>query len=117
MTLSRLSVVVLLVGSALFASCGGGTSTPKQPAAVGGKQQAGGGNTVVLRDLRFQPQATTVRVGQAVTWQWKDDGTPHNVVADDKSFTSGDPRTSGSYRHVFSRAGRYGYSCVVHPTM
>ena len=43
--------------------------------------------------------------------------TPHNVLADDKSFTSGDPKTSGSFRHAFLRAGTFAYQCVVHPTM
>ena len=109
--------VLLLSTIVVLSSCGGGTSTPKRPAALGGAQQAGGADTVVLHDLRFQPSATTVRPGKTVTWLWKDDGTPHNVVADDKSFTSGDPKTSGSFRHAFLRAGTFAYQCVVHPTM
>lgn len=61
----------------------------------------------------FSPSDLTVNVGDTVKWANK--GGFHNVVADDASFTSGDPSAEPwVYDHVFLAEGDNPYHCVVH---
>ncbi len=61
----------------------------------------------------FSPPQLTIQVGDSV--RWSNAGGLHNVVADNSSFTSGAPSTSGwTFTHMFSGAGAFPYHCEVH---
>jgi plastocyanin len=52
----------------------------------------------------------SVKKGTTVKWSWT--GGPHNVVG--SGFTSGSPKSSGSYSRTFSKAGSYSVYCAPH---
>jgi halocyanin-like protein len=64
----------------------------------------------------FEPVVVRVVPGTTVLWHWTGYGGPHNVVALDGSFDSGDSvTTSGAhFEHTFSDPGTYRY--VSEPT-
>ena len=69
---------------------------------------------VEVEDNFFDPQELTIQVNDAV--RWTNNGVlPHNVVADDNSFTSGNPSaTSWVFTHTFDSEGDFGYYCSAH---
>ena len=71
---------------------------------------------VSIRDLSFSPAQITVSVGDTVIWRNEDDR-DHSVVADDKSFGSGNIKPKGKYAHAFGQKGTFSYSCSYHPRM
>ncbi len=74
----------------------------------------GAEHTVQTDGVSFDPDQLTIQVGDTVTWINADNGF-HNVVADDGTFTSGEPSTaSWQYSYTFHEGGSWGYSCEVH---
>ena len=68
---------------------------------------------VVLTNFEFTDANITISVGDTVVWR-NDEGF-HDVDADDKSFTSGDPAfPPWTFVHVFKAKGVNPYFCSVH---
>ena len=68
-----------------------------------------------LGDNFFSPDAITVTVGTTVVWHHRGEGEmPHDVVATDKSFNSGDLRPTFTFSYTFTQPGRYTYVCTFH---
>jgi plastocyanin len=68
---------------------------------------------VVVVDAAFQPQTTSIRAGQTVTWVNKD-RVAHAVTADHGGFDM--PLPPGSIRtHRFTAPGTVTYTCRIHP--
>lgn len=86
------------------------TSTPATPS--GGVSAS----AVQLKGFAFAPTATTVKVGQKVTWTNEDSAT-HNVVADDGSFKSDDLGQGDTYSFTPKKAGTFSYVCTYHSQM
>lgn len=57
-----------------------------------------------------------IKTGDTIIWT-NEDGSSHNVVADNKEFTSKILSTRESFSHTFMKAGKYTYSCEPHPWM
>jgi halocyanin-like protein len=59
----------------------------------------------------FEPVVICVVPGITVSWHWTGYGGPHNVVAVDGSFDSGDPVTDSDthFEYTFSDPGTYQY--------
>jgi plastocyanin len=72
--------------------------------------------TIVIKSFKFKPAQLQIKAGQTVTFVNADDEA-HALVTADKSFASGaiDPRAS--WRHTFTKAGRYALHCDYHPYM
>ena len=104
MTRRLLAAAALAV---LTASCGGGSRTSSSTTTMDR-------NTVILKDVKFQPSTVSIRAGETVTWKWEDGATPHNVHGD--GFQN-DVTTKGTYQHLFTTPGTYKYKCDVHPAM
>lgn len=71
---------------------------------------------------QFSPAEVTIKVGEKVRWTFQSGS--HNVVAgadcsapDAATFSSGDPVTSGTFEHLFDKAGDFPYQCTNHCTM
>ena len=85
---------------------------------------AGGGATVEIvepdadneRTWAFRPANITVAPGSTVVWHNGGFHT-HNVIANDKSFDSGDILPGQSWRWTFPSAGEYPYHCGPHRWM
>ena len=79
--------------------------------AVGAPDVAGG-------PLAFEPAAIRVDPGTTIRWEWTGSGGPHNVVATDGSFDSGDPVPTAetTFDHTFESEGVSRYLCEPHET-
>ena len=65
----------------------------------------------------YSPSTVTIDMGQPVCWTWTGTAASHSVKADDGSFTSGEPASSGNFQHTFNTPGTYGYYCQVHGSL
>jgi plastocyanin len=120
---------ILLSGCAALAlalavsACGGGssgggstaTSTASSSASSSG---AGGGSVAIkMQNIAFAPKATTVKVGEKVTWT-NDDSVTHNVTANSGAdFKSKDFGNGGTFSFTPDKAGTIKYVCTIHPGM
>ena len=107
-----LGAILALTGVA----CGGGdnnagdaTTTPTGTATT----PQGGGASIGVDGLDFVPETLEVSTGTEVTWSWSG-SVPHNAVARDGSFTSGEAVNNDTLTHTFNTAGTYEYVCEVH---
>ncbi len=71
---------------------------------------------VEMRDYEFFPAKLTVNAGAEVTWLNRD-AVPHNAVADDGAFDSGNLNGGKSGSIVVEQPGSYAYVCTYHPGM
>jgi plastocyanin len=103
----------------VVAGCGGGddnggggsTATSSAPSS------SGGGVQIKMQNIQFSPKATTVKVGQKVTWT-NDDSTDHNVTADSGAdFKSKDFGNGATFEFTADKAGTIKYECTIHPGM
>ena len=96
-------VLAGLMVAALIGSMGSNAPGPAHAATV----------TVDVEDNFYAPAAITVNVGDTVQWNFVG-ALPHTVSANDASFDSGAPQTSGTFSFTFTNAGSYSYICGVH---
>jgi plastocyanin len=89
--------------------------------ASAGQAQASGLGTPTEKvsataDLKFNPAATTAKVGDVI--QWTNTGSvAHNVTFTDPSLTSGTLNQGDTWQVKFTVAGTYAYHCTFHPGM
>jgi len=73
--------------------------------------------TVVIREIKFQPAVLTVKVGDTVEWR-NDDIVPHAATSTKpKRFDSGILPVGSSWEYVVTIRGTYFYTCTLHPNM
>jgi plastocyanin len=90
-------------------ACGGsGSGSTATPAS-------GGDKTVTISNFEFSPDTLQVKVGDTVTVRNKDSA-EHTVTAADGSFDTG-RFASGTKTFTVTKAGRFEFSCNVHPYM
>jgi plastocyanin len=127
----RLSALLLgcVALTVVAAGCGGGSSndssggsssnakvTPAPKADNTGDKNAGGPQ-VLMKDIKFNPAALTVKAGQTVTWT-NDESVGHDVTSDRfNSGGAGNIEPGKTFTHKFAKAGTYKYVCSVHPGM
>ncbi|MEU8896927.1 cupredoxin family copper-binding protein [Nocardia sp. NPDC048505] len=120
----RIATGFALVGM-LLAGCGSEdsapaadttTTAPASPAAPGEAKATT--VTVDVDDMKFAPDALTVRVGDTVTWKFSDK-VPHSVQGmGDKAMGINSPIfTTGEWSYTFTQPGTYRYLCSLHPEM
>jgi len=71
---------------------------------------------VAIDNYAFKAPSVTITPGTAVVWKNADDD-PHTVTADDGSFDSKGLGQGDTFRHVFTKPGKYPYHCSAHPYM
>lgn len=77
---------------------------------AGSPALAGGTRTVRVSDYKFTKKVLRIDRGTTVTWRWTGED-PHNVTG--RGFRSA-TKTSGTFRHRFTRPGTYRYACTLH---
>ena len=108
--------LVLLIGSTILAvGCNTDSTTNPSPLPQGPTVTIVSGASA-LTTTAFNPNPIIIQHGQSVTWT-NSDGTTHDVVANDGSFTTGNLAPSGSGTITFQTAGAYSYHCAIHPNM
>jgi plastocyanin len=107
------------------AGCGGssnsgsssGSNSTSSSSSSSSSSSGGGGTQVKMQNIAFSPKATTVKVGQKVTWV-NDDSVAHNVTANSgASFKSKDFGSGGTFSFTPTKAGTIKYVCTLHPGM
>jgi len=74
------------------------------------------GTAVAMDGVSFTPERLIVKVGETVTWTNKDPF-PHNVKSADGSFESGEIAPDAQWQYRATAAGRFPYTCTLHPGM
>jgi aldose sugar dehydrogenase len=77
-----------------------------------------------MDDKAFAPNPMNIKIGDIVTWKNTDVET-HTVTSGSSAsgsdnvseFDSGLIDPGQSFEHKFEKAGRYRYSCMIHPSM
>ena len=69
---------------------------------------------VSMRNLQFSPVAIEVKKGDVVEWK-NDDLVPHTATS--AAFDSGTIVSGKSWRHTFTKAGKFSYVCRFHQAM
>jgi plastocyanin len=82
--------------------------------AASGGAVAASSRSVFLKHNAFHPRTVHIRRGGTVTWRWRDGSVRHNVIG--SSFRS-PTKARGTYTLRFPGAGRFGYTCSIHPGM
>jgi plastocyanin len=91
---------------------GGSKSTTPSSGVSSTKPQS-----VVMKNIQFNPKTITVPPGATVTWTNKDT-VAHDVTGSDfKSGSSGGMTPGDTYSHTFNRTSSFKYRCTVHPGM
>jgi plastocyanin len=118
-----LSACAALALALAVSACGGGggggsTSTAASSASTSSSSSAGGGAVQIkMQNIAFAPKATTVKVGEKVTWT-NDDSVDHNVTANSGAdFKSKDFGNGGTFSFTPDKAGTIKYVCTIHPGM
>jgi plastocyanin len=73
-------------------------------------------HTIVIENMRFQPEAVTAKAGERVVWVNKD-LVPHTATAGDGAFDSHSIDPGQSWAYTATKAGEHAYACSFHPTM
>jgi plastocyanin len=107
-TFIRLLACLLLFGSVALAA----DKAKDQPTTKKSEKRP----TVRMKDKGYSPSELTVKVGDTVVWK-NDDDHDHTVIADDKSFKSGNISPDDTFEYKFAKAGKFKYSCKYHPRM
>lgn len=115
-----LSAVVVIVVAGLPAGCSDDEPTVSSEESTTttepGATTSGGAGAVSVSGSRFQPDAVTVKVGESVTWTFRDP-VGHSATADAGSFDSGVKRDGATFTQTFSTAGTFAYHCTIHSAM
>lgn len=115
-------IAVLYFGVLALQGCAASTppanSAAGQPASTPTPKgtEAARGTVVAMDGVSFSPENLTVKVGETVTWTNKDPF-PHNVKAADGSFESGEIAPDAKWQYRAAAAGRFPYTCTLHPGM
>lgn len=112
----------------LLAACGGSPDNTSGGGGGGGgcnaSSTASGSPAQVVKLVSdpntvgaFDPKTVTVKVGQAVEWDWQDPSSSHTVTADNGSFDSGLCSQGTKFVQTFSSPGTVTYKCSIHSGM
>ena len=124
----RLLLPFVLAAALLAGGCGDNddenATTPSADAeeaqqTPSATEDSGSGGDVVeikMKDIQFDPQQVTVRVGQTVRWVNEDD-VQHDADATDGQFESELYGKGGTQEYTAEEAGTIDYVCSVHPNM
>ncbi|MFX0580504.1 cupredoxin domain-containing protein [Nocardia nepalensis] len=118
----------VLATTLLLSSCGSGETKSPAPSstAKAGSQTTSTKSgdtksaavTIDVADMKFSPADVTVKVGDTVTWKFKD-SVPHTVQGiGDKAMGINSPIfDKGEWSYTFFAPGTYRYLCSLHPQM
>ena len=100
----------------LAAGCSSGSSTASTSTASTPTAGAGAsGTSISIKDFKFAPTPLNAKAGDTITVT-NNDGTDHELKANDGSFDAGRFST-GSMTFTVTKAGTFAYHCDVHDYM
>ncbi len=122
--MSRLIIIATCAALALsLAACGddkksdGAASAPAAPEQTSVPTDAADAGAVVsvgIKNIKFVPDRTTVKVGQKITWT-NNEAIVHNVTATDGAdFASDSLGEDDTFEYTPKQAGTISYVCTIH---
>jgi len=69
---------------------------------------------VAMKNMKFSPATIEIKKGDTIEWK-NDDITPHTATS--ATFDSGSIASDAAWRHTFTQAGSFPYTCTFHPEM
>ncbi len=123
--MSAWKIFAAIAGTALILTACGGTKSDTGDTggclAKGGSQATAGKTVRLLSDPntvgKFDPKDLTVKVGDAVQWDWVDADNQHTVTSDDNTFDSCLIGKGSKFIVTFTKAGKVAYRCTIHAQM
>jgi plastocyanin len=118
-------MMVAAAGTALLlTACGGsgGGDGGSSCTPTGGSTGGTASTTVkVVSDPntvgKYDPSSISVKAGDTVEWDFKDDSAQHSVTEDNGTFDSCLQNAGAKFSVSFSKAGDYKYHCQIHAQM
>ena len=101
------------------AAGGGGYAIPSDATATSAAPGGGGAtaaDTVVAKDIAYNPTSITVKVGDTVTFK-NDDSFAHTFTANNGEFDSNNVDGGGSFTYKPTAAGTIAFHCKIHSNM
>jgi plastocyanin len=126
----RLSPILLALalGALALAGCGSSnkdnassdnaaqsTGTATDTGSAAGSTGGGAGNfvKVSIKDIKFNPEKVTAKVGQTVEWT-NNDGVAHTVTDKADGIDSGTVNPGSTFKFKVTKAGTLNYVCTIH---
>lgn len=109
---SRVVPVAMIVAALGAGACG--SSSDKKVSSD--EKPSTSATSISIKNFAFAPPTLQAKVGSTVT-ATNDDSAAHTVVADDKSFDSGDIAAKTSKTFTVTKAGTVKYHCGIHNYM
>ena len=106
---------IALLGAAGWAMAADSAAT-RRPEPTPTESEGVRGTAVSMDGVEFTPARLIVKVGETVTWTNKDPF-PHNVKSADGSFASDEIVPDAQWQYRATTAGRFPYTCTLHPGM
>ena len=72
--------------------------------------------SVSINGFKFVPADINVKVGDTVVWT-NEDSAPHTVESSDDTLKSDELSKGDTYKHTFTKVGKYDYICGIHRSM
>jgi plastocyanin len=77
-------------------------------------RQSGSTVSVGIKDIKFEPDRITAKVGQKIVWT-NNESIPHNVTATDGAdFASDTMQNGNTFDYTPTKAGTIKYVCTIH---
>jgi plastocyanin len=108
-------VTALAIG---VAACGGDDEDPPAGGGEGAATECPEGSVVIaMRNVQFEPEDATAKVGQEICWPNEDD-MQHNAVAEEGADFESELYGKGEvFTASVAEAGTVSYVCTIHPGM
>ena len=93
------------------------TTNPTPKVQTSTQSEAQESNDIIsvgIKDIKFEPDRITVKVGQKIVWT-NNESIPHNVTATDGADFASDTMQNGStFDYTPTKAGTIKYVCTIH---
>ena len=108
------TMLALIAGVLALGAAACGSSSPSAPTVAADVTISMVGDR---GSQSFEPNPTTMRVGQTVAWK-NNDSTTHNATQDASRFQTGTVNAGATSAPIsMSAAGTFTYHCTIHPGM
>ena len=115
--MARALILLLAALSLGLAACGGDDDGGGGGGGASGEPCADDAVVIVMRDIKFDPENATARVGQEICWP-NEDTIDHNAVAESGADFESELYGNGqTFTTTVEEPGTVEYVCTIHPAM
>ena len=115
--MARALILLLAALSLGLAACGGDDDGGGGGGGASSEPCADDAVVIVMRDIKFDPENATARVGQEICWP-NEDTIDHNAVAESGADFESELYGQGqTFTTTVEEPGTVEYVCTIHPAM